>query len=101
MRKAPMALLAGLLLAGPAGAQEAYPVYKLQADGLACPFCAYGIEKQLGKIDGVVSIEVEIDAGIVSITMQTGRVLNADEAERAVEAAGFTMGRFEGLEAGE
>ena len=28
-------------------------VYKLYVDGLACPFCAYGVEKKVGGLDGV------------------------------------------------
>ena len=29
------------------------PAYQLHVDGLACPFCAYGLEKKLGAVPGV------------------------------------------------
>ena len=31
--------------------------YQLRVDGLACPFCAYGIEKKLKKTEGVYTGE--------------------------------------------
>ena len=89
-----VALLAGLLLTAPAHAQQANPVYTLQADGLACPFCAYGIEKQLSAIEGVVAVETEIKTGTVTITMQDGITLDEEVANKAVEKAGFTMREF-------
>lgn len=43
--------------------------YALQVDGLACPFCAYGIEKKLGAIEGVVKLDVDIQQGRVLVAM--------------------------------
>ncbi len=51
-------MLAGAALAEP-------PTYKLGVDGLACPFCAYGIEKQLSKLEDVERIDVDIEKGAV------------------------------------
>ena len=51
-------------------AQEvAQPTYTIQVDGMACPFCAYGVEKSLAKISGVEAIETDIDTGILTVTM--------------------------------
>ncbi len=95
------ASLLGFLASAPASAgetQEAVDasetVYEVEVDGLACPFCAYGIEKQLGKIDGVDSVETDIKSGLVVITMEPGATLEEDDARRAVEKAGFTMKSF-------
>ena len=88
------AVLVGALWASALAAQDGKPVYRLQADGLACPFCAYGIEKQLGAIEGVDSVETEIKSGTVVITMQDGSYLDEAAARKAVEAAGFTMRAF-------
>lgn len=89
-----VALLIGFLLPAPAAAAEDQAVYTLQADGLACPFCAYGIEKQLNRIDGVESVETDVKSGTVIITMKPGATLDEADAKRAVEAAGFTMREF-------
>ena len=81
-------------LPAPATAAAAQAIYTLQADGLACPFCAYGIEKQLTRIDGVESVETDVKSGTVVITMKPGATLDEADANRAVEAAGFTMREF-------
>ncbi len=89
------------LLAAPIQAQQKGRIYTLQADGLACPFCAYGIEKQLSAIEGMVTVETDIRSGTVTVTMQPGSTLTEDAARKAVEAAGFTMRGFSRGGAGE
>lgn len=92
-------LLGAVLLAtvwgAPHPAQAANPVYTLYADGLACPFCAYGIEKQLFAIEGVATVETDLKTGTVTITMQDGAALDEPVARKAVEDAGFTLRGFE------
>lgn len=80
--------LAIALIAVPA---VAGPRYTLRVDGLACPFCAYGIEKQLSRIDGVKSVTTNIGKGEVFIEMADGRALDPATAERAVKKAGFKL----------
>ncbi|MBB3189524.1 heavy-metal-associated domain-containing protein [Halomonas cerina] len=80
-------------------AMAAGPRYQVEVDGLACPFCAYGIEKQLGNIQGVKNLETDIEAGRVIVTMEEGHTLDESRAELAVDRAGFTLGGFEPLDA--
>jgi len=72
--------------------------YALQVNGLACPFCAYGIEKQLTSIEGVKGIEVDINEGRVVVTTAEGARFDEEAARRAVKDAGFTLAGFERLE---
>ena len=65
--------------------------YALGVDGLACPFCAYGIEKKLSAIDGVEDIETDIKGGRVVITLADGKTLSEEVARQAVKDAGFTL----------
>ena len=87
-------LLLGLL-AVPAWAAQAGEVYKLYVDGLACPFCAYGVEKKVGGLDGVAKVDIDIDEGLVAVTMAEGSTLAEAAAKRAVDEAGFTLRAFE------
>ena len=90
------ALAFGLcLIALPAAAMAASPAYRLRVDGLACPFCAYGIEKKLSAIAGVKTIDVDIGSGTVTVTMTEGATLDEATAKKAVKAAGFGLGGFE------
>ena len=96
-----VAVFVGAVWAGAVAAQGARPIYTLQADGVACPFCAYGIEKQLGAIEGVEAVETDIKSGTVIVTMQDGATLDETTARKAVEAAGFTLRAFERAETAE
>lgn len=75
-------------------ANAASAVYSLKVDGLACPFCAYGIEKKLSAIDGVEDIKVNIKEGQVIVTMADGTSLSEQRARQAVTDAGFTLRAF-------
>jgi len=68
--------------------------YALQVDGLACPFCAYGIEKKLSSIKGVEDTQVNIKTGEVIVTMDEGVPLTEDLARKKVKEAGFTLRAF-------
>ncbi len=73
-------------------------VYKLYVDGLACPFCAYGVEKQVGGLDNVKSVDILIDEELVSVTMAANAVLDEAAAKKAVSDAGFSLRKFESPE---
>ena len=65
--------------------------YALAVDGLACPFCAYGIEKRLSAIEGVESVETDVKSGQVVVSLAEGKTLSEEAARQAVEDAGFTL----------
>lgn len=77
-------LVSGLALA--AGTQ-----YDLRVDGLACPFCAYGIEKQFLKTEGVESVDIDLKNGLVIVKTAGGKTFTEDELKTIINDAGFTM----------
>ncbi|MCC4116275.1 heavy-metal-associated domain-containing protein [Aromatoleum toluclasticum] len=89
-----MVLVVGLMV-GTATAVAAPQTYKLRVDGLSCPFCAYGIEKKLGALQGVGRIEVDIASGTVAVTMAEGATLDEAAARKAVKEAGFSLRSLE------
>lgn len=98
-RRIRIALLALVAAAVSAAALAAGPRYRIEVDGLACPFCAYGIEKQLQRIEGVAELTTDIGAGAVIVTMQEGHTLERSRVAQAVDRAGFTLGGFERIDA--
>ena len=72
-------------------------VYKLYVDGLACPFCAYGVEKHVGGLDNVKSVDILINEGIVAVNMAPGKTLDEANAKQAISDSGFTLRKFEGV----
>lgn len=68
--------------------------YEVGVDGIACPFCAYGVEKQLDKIGDIVEMDTDIKAGIVRVTVEGGSMLDEKDVRTAVEKAGFSLRDF-------
>lgn len=73
-------------------------VYEVGVDGLSCPFCAYGIEKPLSRLDGVESVETDIKQGLVVVRVQDGKTLDKPQVEQAVKKAGFSLRSLEKAE---
>ncbi len=89
-------LLVAALVAALAGPAAAAPrTYSLYVDGLACPFCAYGVEKKVGGLKGVERVEIDIENGRVVVTLADGATLDEAAARQAIDEAGFTLRKFE------
>ena len=79
------------------GVSAAPAQYELRVDGLACPFCAYGIEKKLNAAEGVEDIFIDINAGTVTVTMAESASMSEAAAAQIVKDAGFTLAGFKKL----
>lgn len=64
--------------------------YQMRVDGLACPYCAYGIEKKLNEIDGVEKITVDLNKGLVTVNVADGVTLPEERMIQLFKDAGFT-----------
>ncbi|MCH8250703.1 MAG: heavy-metal-associated domain-containing protein [Proteobacteria bacterium] len=65
--------------------------YQMRVDGLACPYCAYGIEKNLKKIDGVDKVDVDLNSGLVTVNVAEGVTLLEAQMSKLISDAGFTF----------
>jgi len=82
--------LVPLLLLWSLAAIAAGTQYVMRVDGLACPYCAYGIEKKLNEIDGVENLDVDLDKGLVTVNVREGVELTEPQMVRLFNDAGFT-----------
>ena len=80
-------------------ALAAPPIYSAHVDGLACPFCVYGIEKKLGQLDGVEKIESNLKTGELSIQIRERKSLTEEQVREAVKSSGFSLRSFSRVEA--
>lgn len=64
-------------------------VYLIRVDGLACPYCAYGIEKKLNELDGVKFIDMNLEKGIVTVEAYDVE-LNDAQLKQLFQDTGFT-----------
>jgi len=89
MKRTMIAVLLGLLMSMPLWASSTH--YAMRVDGLACPYCAYGIEKKLKAIDGVENIDVDLNAGVVQVDVSEGVELTETAMKKLFNDAGFTL----------
>ena len=65
--------------------------YDLRVDGLACPFCAYGIEKKLTRTEGVEKVDIDLKNGLVVVKTVEGKIFTEEQLRNIINDAGFTM----------
>jgi len=67
-------------------------------EGLACPFCAFGIEKHLKKVDGVKKVQVNLGEGTAHLTLKPGAEVTEEQVRQAVKKAGFKASEITNFE---
>ncbi len=88
-----LTLLATVLFVAPVWAQVESAT--VAVDGLACPFCAYGVEKRLKKVGGVESVRVSFRDNEATLFAKNNESIAVGEIPRAIKKAGFTHGAIE------
>ncbi|MCZ6833615.1 MAG: heavy metal-associated domain-containing protein [Acidobacteria bacterium] len=63
---------------------------RVKVDGLTCPFCAHGLEKNLKKIPGVMDLEILVDEGTATLIYAPDHTIDFDTIRKAVRRGGFT-----------
>ncbi|MFQ5890465.1 MAG: heavy-metal-associated domain-containing protein [Gemmatimonadota bacterium] len=62
--------------------------------GMSCPFCAYGVEQKLKKLEGVEEIEVVLETGLATLTMVEDADLSNELLQKTVKEAGFEAAKI-------
>lgn len=57
--------------------------------GMTCRHCVMSVTEEVGEIDGVSDVAVQLDTG--AVTVQSDRELSRDEIAAAVTEAGFQL----------
>ncbi len=83
MRKIAMTIASIVLLASISQAQISQVTVKV--DGLACAFCAYGLQKGLKRVEGVQDVKVHVDAGKAELQFKKGVSAGLEEIAPAVK----------------
>ncbi len=56
----------------------------VRVDGASCPFCAFGLEKRLGHLEGVADVWLEMKGGKVIVTLHQGASVSEQALRHAV-----------------
>lgn len=59
--------------------------------GMSCEHCVASVREELGKVEGVTDVEVELATG--TVTVESDRPLDATAVSAAVEEAGYEVTR--------
>jgi len=62
----------------------------IAVDGLSCPFCVYGLEKNLKKMNGVESVKIDMKTGKATVAFKQGAGVDDQSLRQTVKKAGFT-----------
>lgn len=61
----------------------------LSVEGMACLFCARGVEESLSRLPGVGLVEADAVTGRVRVQAEAGQALSLDEIRARIHASGF------------
>ncbi len=64
--------------------------YEIRADGLACSYCAYGIEKKFMAIKGVKHVDIKLKQGTVLVTADDKLTFEEQQLKTLFNDSGFT-----------
>lgn len=86
------AAFAVIALLTSSAAQAQIHTLTVTVEGMSCPFCAYGVEKKLKKVEGVESVEISMKEGTAALTAKKGQSINIGRVPKTVRDAGFSPG---------
>ena len=94
IKKIALALVAALVASGPVLA-DPHAVLEIEILGMTCPFCAYGIKKNLIKLPGVDEAQVSLESKKARVVMEPGQSPDEQRIREVIFDAGFTPGASE------
>lgn len=68
---------------------------KIEIKGMACPYCAFGMEKKLKEISGVNNVEIELKEGLAYISTLKAQQPTKESIQDIIINAGFTVGKIQ------
>ncbi len=62
--------------------------------GMSCPFCAYGVQQKLQKLEGVTDLEVVLSTGLATLTLEEDADISNEQLQETVKKAGFEVAKI-------
>lgn len=64
----------------------------IDVDGMTCGNCVQHVSEELGELDGVSAVDVDLNAGGISaVTVTSSSPLSEESVREAVDEAGYTV----------
>ncbi|MCF6222440.1 MAG: heavy-metal-associated domain-containing protein [Flavobacteriaceae bacterium] len=68
---------------------------KIEVNGMACSYCAFGMEKALKKVSGVDNVAIELEEGMAYISAPKSQKPQKENLSLIIQKDGFTPGIIE------
>ena len=62
--------------------------------GMSCPFCVYGVEQKLKRLDGVEELEVVLETGLATLRLGADADVSNELLRETVKDAGFEAAKI-------
>ena len=62
--------------------------------GMSCPFCAYGVQQKLQRLKGVTDLEVVLETGLATLTLEEDADISNEQLQETVKDAGFEVAKI-------
>ncbi|WP_202081335.1 copper chaperone CopZ [Caldalkalibacillus salinus] len=62
----------------------------LKVEGMSCGHCVSSVEGSVGEIQGVSSVKVNLDQGLVDVEYDS-KVVNLDKIKETIDEQGFDV----------
>ncbi len=66
-------------------------VIKLNVEGMSCGGCSGKVKKALEAVDGVESVDVVLETGVVTVNYQESLSANTEQFQSLIEELGFDV----------
>ena len=83
---------------GGAGHEQEIPasvaptVTAVRVDGMTCSHCVTSVKEEIGRIEGVATVSVDLVAdGISTVTIRSAGPITADALATAIDEAGYAL----------
>ena len=63
----------------------------IQVNGMVCDFCAQAVWKVFEDYESVENVDINLDTGIVSVTLKEGQILSDEDLNKAIQYAGYDL----------
>ncbi len=62
--------------------------------GTTSPFCAYGVQQKLQKLEGVTNLELVLKTGLATLTLEDDADILNEQIKKTVKDAGFEVAKI-------
>lgn len=81
----------GVAAQEPGTAADGPRIIEVTILGMVCPFCSYGVQQKMKRLEGIVDLDIDLNEGLATVTMADGKDLSNELLIRTVEDAGFEV----------